>query len=129
MTTDAFLDLYTDPSLREEVNRICAGRSRRKCIRDEYRQEAWLWIGAAPGGHDESYYLQIARKAVASAYWQHRKDILGRDDLADLQHARHLAIAKDLGKPPYYSDGFVGPPRFDVEMYTGMYDCDQNEVE
>lgn len=109
MTNDAFMPLYDDKWLRHAIARICARESRRRCVREEIAQECWLWISLAPGGCDRDYYINIARKAAKSASWQNYKDVLGKSDIEDIRESHLHMIAHDLGRPPYYSDGFVQP--------------------
>ena len=116
MTGEEFTRVYGDRALRYRINRLCASRSRRAEIRKEYRQEAWLWIGLAPGGQDTDYYASIAFRAIRSAYRQNRKDPLGRQDLTELIEARYYTMSHLLGLAQYTNHSMSTPPQ-EAERY------------
>jgi hypothetical protein len=43
-------------------------------VQEELKQEAWLWICAAPQIYDVQSFMDIADKAMKSGYYQERND-------------------------------------------------------
>lgn len=76
MTGEEFLEVYKDVELRQYIVDQARRRSRHEEQREDFCQEAWLWISMAPGDYCCAAYMDIAHKAIYSAYkkeWKDRK--------------------------------------------------------
>ena len=76
MTTEEFMQVWSDAELRQYIVDQAKRHSRRIELQEEYVQEAWLCISCAPGGYDAMAYTDLVDKAIYSSYWQNHKEYL-----------------------------------------------------
>lgn len=82
MTGEEFMQLYLgDRELRQFIVDTAKGRSKRKCIQEEFVQEAWLAVSCAPAGYCTEAYFELVQAVIYSAYWQVRKEYMVGDSV------------------------------------------------